>query len=229
MNKRYIIPAYRVKLFSWRYPDVLLATSDPIDPTLSLQEILGPKRVSSVSAAANQLGVVNILRGAATQELFLRISREHLCEECALFLMAMLPLSAEPIIPGVPLDPVFQMKLKEIYRDFIQPGALYEICLPGTLQRQLMCDFDPLVRSRRKKNIWSVTRSSVGGKVFISNLPALPEEATTSTATNPVALPEQRLTQPLTDTGVNFWAGMYHLAEASIWIENILAQQVRQS
>jgi len=172
MNKRYIIPAYRVKLFSWRYPDVLLATSDPIDPTLSLQEILGPKRVSSVSAAANQLGVVNILRGAATQELFLRISREHLCEECALFLMAMLPLSAEPIIPGVPLDPVFQMKLKEIYRDFIQPGALYEICLPGTLQRQLMCDFDPLVRSRRKKTSGPLLAVALEGRyLFQTYLP----------------------------------------------------------
>jgi len=142
----------------------------------------------------------------------------------------MLRVSAEPIIPGVPLDHVFTIKLKQVYRDFIQPGALYEVCIPGPLQRKLMCDFDPLVSSRRKKGIWSINRNSKGGMVFISSLAALPEAATTTTTTtHPVALPEQRLRQPLTGTGVNYWAGMYHLAEASIVVENILAQQVRES
>jgi len=189
----------------------------------------------SVSTAAHSLGVVNILMVDSTRELFLRTAREHACEECALFLATMVGIGAQAeLVPGVLPPPAVQEELKEVYRDFIHPGALYEIRIPTSLRRQLVGYFDPLTKNRRRKrSLWSISGKN-GRKVFVSSLATLPERR------DPVAQLEEGLSgnrsntptlvQPLTGGlgGINYGNAIVHLCEAMLIAEDLLRDKVSE-
>jgi len=129
--------------------------------------------------------------------------------------------------------PAIQAQLKDIYRDFIQPGALYEIRIPWSLRRELIRDFDPLTsRRQRKKSVWSINARRIS-KVFVSGLVALPEH-NDETSVSPAKLLEEGLaggrstmTPASADGGINYASAINHLDEASLIAEELLTEKVR--
>jgi len=201
----------------------------------------------SVSTAAGDLGVVDILRVAGAKDLFLRASRENGCEEEALFLSAMMAIRTEPSFDDPLLvslgKTTLEDQIKGIYRDFLEPGALYEIAIPRSLRRELMGDFEPLTRRKKKERTWwlrgkhkNCKGSSKSCKVFVSGLTAVPEHSevgthTSSTASTPPPPLIARMMQPPKTADammIDYMSALTNIGHAANIAEQLLTIKVSE-
>jgi len=215
---RYVIPAYRLQLYSLWWAGVQRGESRF---TSQFGRLLD--RDKSVTAAVHGLAVGDILSVAETRELFLRLAREHGCEECGLFLISIYSLLQEIMLlnQGIPTEAVLD-HFRQIYDDFIVPGALYEIqLLTRLLQKQLIRDFE-LPKRKQKASVWSIAGKP--GKVFASTLASLPEEGDGMTSDDKaVALvTKSSSAKPAFNAG----KALGHLMCAMEAAENLLSQKV---
>jgi len=114
-----------------------------------------------------------------------------------------------------------------IYRDFIDPQAIYEIRIPSSLRHKIIEDFNPSLRKKKKvpNGVWSKGKNHKKGKVFVSELGTVDEDEKGSID------PSSSLTAPSsqspTGNKIDYWQALSHMEEAALIAEDLLIEKVR--
>lgn len=113
----------------------------------------------SVTTVIHDLEVMDILASPTTSQMFLQCCREHLCEEAALFLIAIQEIKERGVTKQGDLLTVEGMGMVgKIFTDFIQPGSLYEIPLPTPIHVLLLEHVLPTELPLDYQQPWAIVR-----------------------------------------------------------------------